>query len=671
MKRTYTRAGFVAAALVGGAAVYDVMRRRTPSIGHPRTPRPTATRAATDFAKAPQAEGWGPLWQPVLYDRTLRIDGGAARYVIPPGNHRSAPDQPMPIMLLDHAHADGEQHLVFAVDNITMRPGLLVRAGAPYRYAGVTIEGDRLVAADYDHGERTERASQHTQALGSGELHHIRLRSEGSHLYARAWRDGDAEPDWQLDAVVAPTGAGTAGVLVVHPTNFHAGTLSVTRHELLTNERLAPTAPTCPVAISGIPQRGAGGGHTVRLRVWCAVPSRVVFEWAHDVAFSRSVQSAPVTCEGPPYAASHEVTVPGGKPLHWRAHLTSLSSKATGVTEANVVPAPDSGSAIALLAASCYKLFGPPANQGFPRLLEASPAARTLVFEGDMGYANNFTDTTYAILPDFFFDRFQRFMADPGFEEARSRVPCGFIMDDHDYGPSNNADRTTVKPWTIELWNRLHADPTPTGYFDFRVEDVHCLTLDGRRYCDPVKTPNGPSKTKLGRAQRAWLERTLRESDAAMFVIHSADTFAARENPRNGQLVNDCFIYGWPDEYRWALGLFMEMQLRGQRVIVLSGDAHSLRIHHHADPLDRPAASAMRITEFICSGIRAELWSGPVPSDPSLDHTRSILGVSGAGLAEIDPPGTADRGVTLRAIDARAGHPLDVWPPLRLPFSPA
>jgi hypothetical protein len=135
-------------------------------------------------------------------------------------------------------------------------------------------------------------------------------------------------------------------------------------------------------------------------------------------------------------------------------------------------------------------------------------------------------------------------------------------------------------------------------------------------------------------------------------------------------LVRDTFLYGWPEEYRRVMGRFMEAQLRGKRVVIVSGDAHSLRVHHHPDPLDRPAAQGLRVTELICSGLRAELWSGAAPGDPTLDPARHRLGVSGGGVIEIDPPGPR-RSVTLRAIDARPGTPYDVWEPLVLPFAPS
>jgi hypothetical protein len=143
-------------------------------------------------------------------------------------------------------------------------------------------------------------------------------------------------------------------------------------------------------------------------------------------------------------------------------------------------------------------------------------------------------------------------------------------------------------------------------------------------------------------------------------VVFSGDTFGSRVNPRNGRIQHDNYVYSWPHEYRRVLSAFMDAQLRGKRVLIVSGDCHSLRIDQHPDPEGRAEAAGIRITEFTCAGIRCELWSGAAPGDPNVDRARYRLNVSGAGLIEIDPPGAAVRTVTLRAIDATAGRP---WTP--------
>jgi hypothetical protein len=326
---------------------------------------------------------------------------------------------------------------------------------------------------------------------------------------------------------------------------------------------------------------------------------------------------------------------------------------------------------LVLLAASCAQITGPPPNAGYARLLEAAPVVPSaLVYQGDIGYPNNRTEACYAAAPDYFADRFGRLLADPAWARLRAAVPVGFTMDDHDYGPPNNADRTTVEPWTWHLWNRIHADPSPDGYFDFRMGDVHCLTLDGRRYCDPITTPDGPAKTKLGLRQLAWLHRTLERSDAAMFVVFSADIFASRYNPRDHRPNDDCFGSGWPDEYRRVMALFMDVQLGGRRVVVMSGDAHGLRIHYHPDPLGRPRAEPLSVVEFICSGLRPGLYAAADPADRTVDPRRHLIGHPGAGMLVIEPPGSPGRSVTLRAINVDRARPPDAFPPLRLDYAP-
>jgi hypothetical protein len=587
---------------------------------------------------------------------------------VPAGVHTTAADQPMPVQLLDAVHADGAQRLEFAVTDASLRPGLLLRSTGPHAFAGVTIEGGQLVIAEYAFDGRRTVAIGDTDAVTAGTRHVLDVRYQGGRVWARGWRaDGSSEADWQVSGPVAAA-AGNPGVLAVHPLSLRPCRLEVHSHTVATDAQPQPTSPVAPVLISGIPSPRLDGAHDVRMRVWSAYPARIRFEWS--VAGGRFDHSPEQVVDGFPLTALHQIRADGD--VRWRVRLRSLTGAAETVTPLHDVRLTGHTDGLTLLGASCYKLIGPARNQGYQRLLEAAtrtPAA--MVFEGDFGYAGNLNDASYSRSPEFFADRFQRFLADPGFVALRQRVPVGFIMDDHEYGPNNNADRTTLLPWTWHLWNQISADSERRGYFDVRAGDVHCLTLDGRRYCDPAASPNVPGKTKLGIEQRTWMEQILRTSDASMFVVFSGDTFGTRVNPRSGRVQHDNYIYSWPHEYRRVLSAFMDAQLRGKRVLIVSGDCHSLRIDEHPDPEGRPEAAGMRITEFTCAGIRCELWSGAAPGDPNVDRSRYRLNVSGAGLIEIDPPGAADRTITLRAIDATAGRPLDTWQPLVLPFKPA
>ena len=125
--------------------------------------------------------------------------------------------------------------------------------------------------------------------------------------------------------------------------------------------------------------------------------------------------------------------------------------------------------------------------------------------------------------------------------------------------------------------------------------------------------------------------------------MYSADIFASRPNL-------DCFLFGWPDEYRRLMTAFMDAQLRGVRVVILSGDAHGLRIHHHPDPAARAQAAGLSIVEFVCSGLSPRSWDPATADDQTLDPQRSAMLHRGLGMIDIDPAGTPGRSVTLRAI---------------------
>jgi hypothetical protein len=115
---------------------------------------------------------------------------------------------------------------------------------------------------------------------------------------------------------------------------------------------------------------------------------------------------------------------------------------------------------------------------------------------------------------------------------------------------------------------------------------------------------------------------------------------------------------------------FMDAQLRGVRLVILSGDAHGLRIHHHPDPAARAQAEGLSIVEFICSGLSPRSWEAATVDDLTLDPQRSVMRHRGLGMIDIDPAGTPGRSVTLRAISGDEGRPDDLFPPLVLAYAP-
>lgn len=625
-----------------------------------------ASEAVIDFRVLPNRTGWGPMWCLYHYGRFWNVRGGRAELRIPGGLASTAPAQPMPVFFLDHDCGDSIQRLTFRVTNPAMRPGLLFRCQGPHSYYAVTAEGNHLVLARYERTSRAIIRRAETGRLGSANWYQLLISVSGKRIRAKLWRVGSRSPGWQLDAGLGDQyRQGANGVLVVHPQNLRQGSLFLRRFSVKSPETFGPTPPKISLALTGTPVRRPDGSVQVALRAASAFPATIKFEWTNDVSWTGDIQSSPeLDAKVGPRTVTHSVVIPPGRDLFWRARAESASTGEGTTSSVKSLQPHRQGRGVVIAAASCAQLWRKPSYQGIQRAVEAGGGLLdAFVYQGDLGYAQNSFRSCYKLAPDFFADRFFRFLGDPYFTDLRNRMPVSFTIDDHDYG-ANNGSASDILPWTVGLWNKFHADPSQSGYYDFRLGDVHCLTLDGRRYSDSPLKPNGPGKTKLGDNQFSWMRGILETSDAKLFVIFSADIFASRK----GSL--DCFLFGWPHEYRKVMTVFMNAQLRGKRVVVVSGDAHGLRLHYHRDPQGRPEARGLSIVEFIACGLEARTWSGAESGDQTLDASRNVSGTSGLGLITIDPPSAASRKVTLRAIASHPEDPLDLFEPLHIPFEP-
>ena len=612
------------------------------------------------FDRMRDRNGWGRGWYARHFSLLFDVHNGRGRLHLPTGLKSSAPSQPIPVFLLDHECRDGTHELHFHVTHGGLRPGVVLHRRDAFHYLAVTVEHRRLVLAAYSRTERHELAHARVVGLDTGP-HVLRVAVSGRTLRAGLWRAGHT-PGMQLAVRLPSVTGGTPGVLLVAPADGRPGSLLVSRY-LLSAGRVRRTSPQAALLVTGTPQTN-GDRITVGLRAACDVPASIQFEWSADPSFSRAVERSVVHRPGPPFSARDQIVLANARPVYWRARFVTTGSRAVGLSRTQQYTPQLGSGRLVVGAASCAHLWQQPAYNGFARLLAVAPAPPALlVYQGDLGYAGNSRFSSYLEAPDFYFERFTRTLSDPHFVALRHRGPVGFTGDDHDYCQQNNAPPSRFPTWSLALWNHVHADPSTLGYYDVRLGDVHCFTLDGRRYADPVEQANTPAKTKLGTTQRDWLESRLATTDASLAVVCSADIFASRPNP-------DCFLFGWPDEYRRLMTAFMDAQLRGVRVVVLSGDAHGLRIHHHPDPAARPRAAGLSIVEFVCSGLSPRSWEPATADDGTLDPQRSVMQHRGLGMIDIDPPGTPGRSVTLRAISGEEGGPDDLFPPLVLDYAP-
>jgi len=204
--------------------------------------------------------------------------------------------------------------------------------------------------------------------------------------------------------------------------------------------------------------------------------------------------------------------------------------------------------------------------------------------------------------------KYQEQFSQPRYLDLFREVATYWIKDDHDYR-FNDADpvnpfllsgvvRTAdddypdenVRPWRsgsghlpthetgIHMFHEQlpvvdPAEPHPITYRTFRVsKSLQVWFVEGRDYRSPNDMPDGPGKTIWGAKQKAWLQSTLLESDAAFKILFSAtpmdgpDSINKRDNHVN--------IRGFRHEgdvfFRWLT----DNGFRDQNFYIVCGDRH-------------------------------------------------------------------------------------------------
>ena len=167
---------------------------------------------------------------------------------------------------------------------------------------------------------------------------------------------------------------------------------------------------------------------------------------------------------------------------------------------------------------------------GFPAFAAMKPLKPDFfIGTGDIVYYDNKMNGPAETLPElrecwheqFRFPRMVSFFAD---------VPGYWSKDDHDFrfNDSDNAsDRLPVPQTGIELFREqmpIHpmGDEASPTYRTHRLNKfVQLWFTEGRDYRSPNRSEDGPDKTLWGAEQKAWLARTLKESNATWKIIIS------------------------------------------------------------------------------------------------------------------------------------------------------
>ena len=167
----------------------------------------------------------------------------------------------------------------------------------------------------------------------------------------------------------------------------------------------------------------------------------------------------------------------------------------------------------------------------------------------------------------------------PRLIEFFSRTPAYWSKDDHDFR-FNEADNETAKPPSpqtgIELFREQMpilpaGDRTSPTYRTHRVNRFLQIWLtEGRDHRSPNAMADGPEKSLWGPAQRAWLQRTLKESDATWKILITPTPMVGPDDAT--KIDNHADIGGFRHEGDAFFAWLKENKITG--FVTVCGDRH-------------------------------------------------------------------------------------------------
>jgi alkaline phosphatase/alkaline phosphatase D len=167
------------------------------------------------------------------------------------------------------------------------------------------------------------------------------------------------------------------------------------------------------------------------------------------------------------------------------------------------------------------------------------------------------------------------------FPRLFSSVPTYWLKDDHDYRrndsdpagdyePSHDLGIATFREQAPVLAQGDRQTPT---YRTIRFgRDLQLWFVEGRDYRSPNVMPDGPEKTIWGAEQKAWLQRTLKESDATFKLLISPSPMVGPDDAKKRD--NHVNPLGFRQEGEAFFAWLKSSGIAPGRFYVLTGDRH-------------------------------------------------------------------------------------------------
>ena len=198
-----------------------------------------------------------------------------------------------------------------------------------------------------------------------------------------------------------------------------------------------------------------------------------------------------------------------------------------------------------------------------------------MVRAGDSVYYDR--DNPRGKTPDLCRLHWQRQYSLPFLRDFHANVSCYWLKDDHDSFFDDcwrEYEAPWIEPLTYEEAEMVFKEQTPSPkenrYRTVRWgQNLQIWLMEGRDFRSPNDMPDGPEKSIWGQEQKAWLKKTLLESDATFKVIINPTAIVGPDNPNQEDNHADAVFFHEGNEFRQFT---KENNLR--HLYIINGDRH-------------------------------------------------------------------------------------------------
>ncbi|MDO8539053.1 MAG: alkaline phosphatase D family protein [Opitutaceae bacterium] len=221
------------------------------------------------------------------------------------------------------------------------------------------------------------------------------------------------------------------------------------------------------------------------------------------------------------------------------------------------------------------------------------------IFDGDCVYYDHPVETRAQTQPQLRKKWHEQYVM-PRFLQLFSRVPTYWLKDDHDFR-KNDSDFTGDYEPSPQLGIATFreqvpivdpADPKAVTYRTHRMgRDLQLWFVEGRDYRTPNQPDDGPEKTIWGPAQKAWLQRTIKASDATFKILVSPSPLIGPDEARKRD--NHVNPGGFRQEGEGFLNWLKANGIPAGQFYVICGDRHWKYHSKHATGYEEFTCGAM------------------------------------------------------------------------------